>query len=176
MSDDRPKKSWRELDRAKDRGSSGSPRRRDEAERNRERASKSAAYSQYKSKLDGLFKPGGTDLPEHMKAALGPSSEKGKAQKELTEALMRSPGKETLQAYLDAGLVLPENPRLLTQLLDTREDGLTQAVLSRLRELVDGSKKPNRMLLLQRLTSIENWSDDDDTLALVRDLRSELDG
>lgn len=170
MSDDRPKKSWRELDRARDKGGSAPPRR-DQAERNRERASKTAAYSQYKSKLNDLFTPGGTALPEHMRASLGPASEQSRAQKELTEALMRAPSKETLCAFLDAELVLPENPRLLTQLLDTRDDGLTQVVLRRLLEVVDAGKKPNRMLLLQRLTAVEDWSEEGDTLSLVEDVR-----
>ena len=175
MSDDRRKKSWRELDRARDKGGSA-PRRRDQADVNRERASKTAAYSQYKSKLDGLFQPGGTALPEHMRASLGPMSDESKAKKELTDALLKSPGEETLRAYLDAELVLPENPRLLTQLLDTRDEELTQVVLRRLVEVVAGGKKPSRMLLLQRLTAVENWAEQDDTLSLVRSLRASLDG
>lgn len=174
MSDDRPKKSWRELDRARDR-SGGSKRRRDDAERNRERASRSAAYSQYKSKLDGLFKAGGTELPEHMRAALGPVSEESKAHKALTEALTKSPSDETLRAFLDANLELPENPRLLTQLLNTRQEDLTKVVLARLIDVVADGKKPNRMLLVQRLAALENWAEDEDTLALVHRLKADLD-
>lgn len=175
MTDDRPKKSWRELDRNRDRRS-GSPRRPDEAERNRERASTSAAYSQYKSKLDGLFKPGGTELPEHMRASLGPQSDEGKLHKELTDALMKTPSKETLQAFVDAGFVLPENPRLLTQLLDTRDEALTRSVLSRLVELIEQGKKPNRMLLLQRMTAAENWVEEDETRSLMEALKERLEG
>ena len=69
MSDDRPKKSWRELDQMRDKG--GSRARRDPTERSRERASKTQAYSAYKSQLDKLFTPGGAQLPEHMRAKLG---------------------------------------------------------------------------------------------------------
>ena len=175
MSDDRPKKTWRELDRARERGGSGS-RRRDEAERNRERASKSAAYSQYKSKLDGLFKAGGTQLPEHMREALGPESEDSKARKELTEALLRSPSIDTLRAFLAAGLVLPDNPRLLTQLLDTRDEGLTRPVLARLIDLLGEGKKPNRMLLEQRLMALDDWVEKDETRVLIQTLRERLEG
>ena len=111
-----------------------------------------------------------------MRVALGPATDQSKAQKALTEALMKLPGKETLCAFLDAGLVLPENPRLLTQLLDTRDEELTRVVLRRLVELVEGGKKPSRMLLLQRLTAVEDWAEDGETRSLVEGLRARLDG
>ena len=90
MGDDRPKKSWRELDRMRDKsGSGGSRRSRDDY--GRQRAQKSAAYSKYKSQLDQLFTPGGSaELPESLKAKLAPASEEDQQKRAITKALPQS--------------------------------------------------------------------------------------
>jgi hypothetical protein len=173
-SDDRPKKSWKEIDAARDR-SGGSTKRRDPEESAREKAAKSAAYSKYKSQLDKLFKPGGTELPEQMKAKLGPTSEDSKKNREAADALRKSPSEETLSAYLETGQVLPDDPRLLTGLLDIKNEALMAPVLKALLELVEAGKKPNRMLLIQRLEAAKRWVEDEATLELLNDLRDRIE-
>ena len=138
-----PRRSWREIDKKKDRSSgsgSGGARRRDPDERLREKASKSAAYSKYKSSLDKLFTPGG-ELPESLKAKLGPSSPESQKQRELTDALKKAPGRETLSAYLEAELELPDDARLLMGLLDVQDEDLIAPVLRRLLEIVESGRK-----------------------------------
>lgn len=173
MSDDRPKKSWREIDASRDKQRGGT--RRDPDERLRERASRSAAYSKYKSQLDQLFKPGGADLPESLKAKLGPASESSKKSREALEALKKDPSEKTLTAYLETGAPLPEDPRLLMSLLDLRDEALVRTVLQALLDLVETGKKPNRMLLIQRLEALKNWAEEDETLALASTVRAALD-
>lgn len=176
MSDDRPKKSWRELDRQRDKsGGSSGGRKRDPEAWNREKISKTAAYSKYKSNLDKLFQPGGADLPESMKAKLGPQTEESKEKRELTDALKNDPSEKTLRAYLDKDLPLPEDARLLMGLLDVRDEALVRPVLDALLEIVEGGKKPNRMLLIQRLEALKNWAEDDETLELAQMVRAALD-
>jgi hypothetical protein len=174
VSDDRPKKSWKEIDAQRDR-SGGSTKRRDPEETAKERASKSAAYSKYKSQLDKLFKPGGTELPEQMREKLSPTSEDAKRNKEAADALRKSPNEETLSAYLATGQPLPDDPRLLTGLLDVKNEELVRAVLRALLELVEGGKKPNRMLLIQRLEALKNWAEEEETTELMSDLRDRLE-
>jgi hypothetical protein len=174
MSDDRPKKSWREIDRSREKGGSSGPRRDPEAW-NRERISKTAAYSKYKSNLDKLFGPGGAELPESMKSQLGPASEESKEKRALLDALKATPNADTLRAYLAKEPVLPEDPRLLTGLLDVRDDALLRPVLERLLEIIEGGKKPNRMLLIQRLEAIKNFAEDAGTLELAQMVRAALD-
>lgn len=171
MGDDRPKKSWREIDQMRSKGGS---RRRDDTEFRRDRASKTAAYSAYKSQLDKLFTPGGAALPEHMRAKLGPQSEESKALREATENLKNNPGEDSLRAYLDGGFELPNDPRLLMSLTDVRDETLLQPVLKQLLDLVEDGKKPNRMLLMQRLQTVENFAEDDETLDLVKMIRAVL--
>lgn len=173
MSDDRPKKSWRELDSMRDKGGSG--RRRDPSERSRERASKSQAYSAYKSNLDKLFKPGGAQLPEHMRDKLGPQTEESKARAQLMSALTDKPGEDSLRAVVDAGESLPDDPRLLMRLLDVRDEGLLRPVLQQLLDIVEDGKKPNRMLLIQRLESVKNFAEEDETIELADMIRAALD-
>ena len=55
-----------------------------------------------------------------------------------------------------------------------RED-LIQPVLQTLLDIIEGGKKPNRMLLIQRLEALKNWAEDDDTLELVSTVRAALD-
>lgn len=176
MSDDRPKKTWAERDRQREKGGGGSGHRRDSLERDRERASKTQAYSAYKSNLAGLFKPGGAQLPEHMKAKLGPQSEDAKQRAALNAALKADPGEKTLRALLDAGEALPDDdPRLLMRLLDLRDESLLRPVLQQLLDIIEGGKKPNRMLLIQRLESVKNFAEEDETLELVDMTRAALD-
>lgn len=170
MSDDRPKKSWREIDRAREKGST----RRDPEERQKEKAGKTAAYAKYKSQLDKLFTPGGAALPEALKAQLGPASPAHEERRRLMDALKSSPSRDTLRAYLDAGHPLPEDPRLLTHLLDIRDEPLLRKVLEALRGLVASGKAPSRMLLLQRLQALENFAEEQETLELARAVRAAL--
>lgn len=174
MSDDRPKKSWRELDRQREKGGGGG-RRKDPEAWNRERIEKSASYSKYKSNLDALFKPGGAELPEAMRKTLGPASEESKEKRELTDALKKDPSEKTLKAYLAKDLPLPDDARLLMSLLDIRDESLVRPVLSTLLEIVESGKKPNRMLLIQRLEALRNWAEEAETVELAQLIRSALD-
>ncbi len=174
MSDDRPKKSWKELDRMRDKGGS-SRSRKDPSERNRERASKTQAYSAYKSQLDKLFTPGGAQLPEHMRAKLGPQSDESKVRREMIEALTKDPGEKTLRPLVEAGEGLPDDPRLLMRLLDVRDESLLRPVLQQLLDIIEDGKKPNRMLLIQRLEAVKNFAEEDETLELVDMTRAALD-
>lgn len=172
MGDDRPKKSWRERDAARGKGGG----RRDPDERQREKASSTAAYSKYKSQLDKLFTPGGGGaLPESLKAKLGPVSEESKAAKEAADALRKDPNEKTLAAYIETGKPLPEDARLLMGLLSIRDEALIQPVLQRLLDIVEEGKKPNRMLLIQRLEAVKNVATQQETLDLADMIRAALD-
>jgi hypothetical protein len=174
MSDgDRPKKSWREIDASRDRSSGRAPRR-DPEERSRQKVEKTAAYSKYKSQLDKLFTPGGAALPEAMRAKLGPTTPEAEAKKSALEALKANPAEEALRACVDQGVSLPEDPRLLMSLLDVKDEALLRPVLEALIALVEGGKKPNRMLLIQKLDSFANRVTDDELLALAKELKSAI--
>lgn len=172
MGDDR-RRSWREMDQARERGRSS----RDPSEQARERASKTAAYSQYKTQLDQLFKPGGAQLPESMRDKLGPASPEAAAQRARLEALREGPSDRALAACLEAGDPLPAEPRLLMSLLDLDKEAHLQAALQALLDLVEGEgDKPSRGLLIQRIEAVKNKTGSKKTLVLAKTLRAALDG
>ncbi|MFO0723635.1 MAG: hypothetical protein U1E65_07645 [Myxococcota bacterium] len=174
MSDDRRKKSWRELDSARDKG--GAKTRFDPDERRKEAIEKTQAYSAYKSQLNKLFTPGsGAQLPPELKEKLGPPSAEVQKKQALTEALQTGADAASLKAYLDAGLPLPEDSRLLIRLLDLSDADLLVPVLKSLMAIVSGGQKPSRMLLLQKLDAIALRLGRGEAADLARDLRAELE-
>lgn len=172
MADDRPKKSWRELDAAREKG--GSRTRRDPDARSREKTESSAAYKSYKSNLDKLFTPGGTSLPESLKEKLGPPSEDAQKKQKLTAELADKADLAALAAYLDAGLVLPEDGRLLVRLLDVNDPTRLVPVLETLLTVVEGGQKPSRMLMIQKLDALVLRLGSGPVVDLAQQVRSEL--
>lgn len=173
MSDDRPKKTWRELDKMRD-GSSHRSDRGSGASRSQARAEKSNAYRSYKSNLDNLFKPG-TELPESLKMKLGPTTEAGKRNTALSKALAADADAPALRAYLDAELPLPDETRLLVRLLDIDDAALLVPVLEQLLDIVEGGKRPTRMLLIQKIDALVYKFGDGRVVELAQTLRSALD-
>lgn len=171
MAGDRPKKSWREIDQGREKGGGA---RRDPVDRDREKVEKSAAYSKYKSQLDKLFTPGGAALPETLRAKLGPTSPEAVERRELLEALRATPSAETLRAVLSRSIPIPEEPRLLMVLLDVGDDALLPPVLDAWIAHVESGKKPSRMLLLQKLTALENRSPEPAVTERIATLRAVL--
>jgi len=169
MSDDR-KKSWRELDADRDKSGGSAKPRADALERERDRISKSHAYSSYKKNLDQLFKAGGTELPESMKAKLGPTSEDSKKRRALMDALQKTPNAKTLSAVLDAGMALPDNPRLMLGLLDVRDDALLAKVLDHIDHLEEQGAKFSAPLLSQRARAALTFAEDDEVRARLEAL------
>jgi hypothetical protein len=169
MGEDR-KKSWRDVDRA--RGTSS--HRRDELERNRERASKTQAYSAYKANLDRLFQPGGAELPASMREQLGPTDEGAQARRQRLAALTKDPSLDTLRAVVEAGDPLPREPRLMMRLLDVRDEDLLRTVAVHLGALIDDGVKVHAPLLMQRLTAARTWIEEDESEAALSALEDRV--
>lgn len=173
MGDDR-RRSWRELDRQRDRSGDGGGRRDPDAA-GRRRAESSGAYGAYKAQLDKMFAPGGGGLPEHLKAQLGPVSEESAARQQARRAFEDDPTDAHLAAHLAAGFELPEDARFLMRTLDVlREESSLRRILERLLGIVESGRKPNRMLLLQRLTALERSVEEEATRDAIADLRDAL--
>ncbi len=154
--DDRPKrsKSWREIDKMRDK--SGSSRRSD---RDTESFQKSSGYTKYKTNLDRLFS-GGAPLPEHLRDKLEPGDvERDDERKKLfaiedpkafyaaaTEFLKKQP--------------LPDDPRLLDRLLGHPDEDIVDKALTRLEELQKAGTLKVPPALATRLASVEIESGD----------------
>jgi hypothetical protein len=153
--DDRPKrtKSWREIDKQRDRGGTGTRRRDD---RERQSFQNSTGYTKYKSELDRLFS-GGVALPEHLRDKADPTG----AQTEEIEARKQLFAIEDGKVFAAAATEflksheLPDDARLLDRLLSHPDEEIVEQVLSRLESLHKAGTLKPPPALSQRLASVE---------------------
>jgi len=147
----RPKRSWREIDKMKDRGGSG--RRQD---RESERFQQSTKYTQYKTNLERLF-GGGVPLPEHVQKKLDPTGEQARRDEERKKLFAIEDPRAFHAAaseYLKAN-ELPDDPRLLDRLLGHPDEEVVDRALSRLEALHAAGTLKAPPSLGQRLASVE---------------------
>ena len=175
MSDDeKPKrtKSWREIDKMRDR--SGGSTRRDA--RDRERFESSTGYTKYKTNLERLFSGGGAQLPEHLREKADPTgviAEKDEERKKLYAI-------EDPKAFYAAATeflkknALPDDPRLLDRLLTHPDEDVQEKALTRLEELHRAGTLKVPPALSQRLASVEIDSGDPKIRKRAAELRKAI--
>ncbi|HEX4381704.1 MAG TPA: hypothetical protein VH083_02100 [Myxococcales bacterium] len=170
--DEKPKrtKSWREIDKARDGGSSS--RRADTRER--ENFEKSTGYTKYKTNLERLFS-GGAPLPEHLREKVGGEAdpvaddERKKLVAIEDTKLFHVAAKEFLSKY-----ALPDDPRLLDRLLGHPDDTIMEQALTRLEELQKAGALKAPPALSQRLASVAIDSGDPAVRKRATELRKVL--
>lgn len=176
--DDRPKKSWRERDAAKDRSS----HRRDDAPRPGTRAAQrsSAAQQQYRSALEKLFDGGGAGagagwskvLPEMPK---DPTTE---GRQDLLRAVRTAAGRTQVEkavAALLARFALPDDPDVLAQVLVHGDDALVRQALEKLDALLPLRTPAGKAVLETRLRTLEEDPDrDSDVRTLAGQVRRKV--
>lgn len=175
---DRPKKSWREIDRLR-----GGSRHGSSGERpgSRERLERSQAYREYKSNLDKFFEGGSSAAPEGLRGLLDPTGAKS-ARTKAVEAIQKASAEDRRKwAELVKEFVeqheLPPDPYLLTEFLGHPREAVASKALARLRELVDeGQLKKVPPSLDQQLRSLELTADDDELKEDAKALREKLRG
>jgi hypothetical protein len=148
MDDDRPrqKKSWREIDKMRDRGGSN---RRDSRER--ESFERSTGYTKYKTNLERLFS-GGAPLPDHLR---GEGDDPGGEERKKLFAI------EDPKAFYAAATdylrknEVPDDPRLLDRLLGHPDEEVVEKSLGRLEELHKAGTLKAPPALRDRLASVE---------------------
>ena len=171
--DDKPrqKKSWREIDKMRDRGGSS---RRDSRER--ERFEQSTGYTKYKTNLERLFSGGGAQLPEHLREKADPTgavAERDEERKKLyaiedTKAF-HAAATEFLKKHQ-----LPDDPRLLDRLLTHPDEEIQEKALTRLEELHKAGTLKVPPALSQRLASVEIDSGDPKIRKRAAELRKAI--
>jgi hypothetical protein len=175
----RPKRSWREIDRMRDK-SSGGRSSGGRSSYQQERLERSQAYRQYKANLDKFFSGSGS-APEGLKGLLDPTGEKSARTKAIEEIQKASAEdrrrwselvKEFVQQY-----ELPEDPFLLTEFLGHPREAVAAKALAKLTSMVAEDRlKKVPASLDQQLRSLELTADDDEVKAAARSLREKLRG
>lgn len=150
-----------------------------QADRERERLSRSPVYERYKSQVSKMFSGG--ELPDMLREKLDPTGEL-KARDELM-ARIKKVAHEDRKAWSDAvreyteRFELPQDAYLLTEWLDHPRDGVVEKALAKIEEMADagmlvGSKLPRS--LDQRLRGLEMSSGDPDVQEKAKALRERL--
>ena len=173
--DDRPKKSWREIDQAKDSSKHHQVDR--VANFKDERAQRSGAYRQYKSQLEKVFS--GEGLPEALKEKLAETGVGKKAQekKEGLQAILAAKTPRTLKKTLkefkeEHGF--PEDEEVLAKLLDLSNERLVEETLDTLLRLEAENALKRARSLKGRLNTVKITMDAPSILKKVDALLGKL--
>lgn len=168
---DRPKKSWAEIDKARDGKRSRSSGENPAA---RERLEKSGEYSRYKSAADAFFS--GNLLPDSLAEKVDPTGE-GRARK---DALKKLTAVEDFREFntLSKEYVekwgLPDDPYVLDRLLGHTNEGLVLKALAEIDRLVEANEFKAPKALPERLKSLEIGSDSGEVQDLAKALGKKL--
>jgi hypothetical protein len=170
-SDDRPRKTWRERDKGRDRSRHVST----SGDRERERFEKTTAYTRYKQNLEKVFSGG--ELSDAMRERLDPSGQ-GKARDALLRKVREAEDNATFHSALEELLAhedFPDDPYLLDRALDHPNPSVVGKALDRLEGLAGEGKlaKPPKSLK-QRLASLELTADDPALQERAQRLKSRL--
>jgi hypothetical protein len=165
----RPKKSWREIDKMRDR--SGGTSRRDSRER--ERFESSTGYTKYKTNLERLFS-GGAPLPDHLRGGQDAGDQERDEERKKLFAI-----EDTKVFYAAASEFLkknelPDDPRLLDRLLGHPDESIVEKALGRLEELHRAGTLKAPPALKNRLSSVEIDSGDPSIRKRAAELRKAL--
>ena len=170
--DDRPRKSWRDLDRQRDR----STHRREErpAGAGGKPLDRSQAYRAYKSQLDKLFDGGA--LPDALRDKLAEAGV-GADAKRKKEALERLLSAADLKAELEtyaAAFGFPEDEAALARLLDLGDERIALDALRTIARLRDEGRVKRGASFKARIRTAQMTIDSPALHALARELLDKL--
>jgi hypothetical protein len=152
---DKPKKSWAEIDKARDGKRSGGAR----VDRDQRQFEQSKQYSRYKSAADKFF--AGDAMPEAFAERMDPTGE-GRARK---EALAKLRNAEEFREFATLArdyadkYGMPADPYVLDRLLGHPNEGLVLKTLEEIVRLLDAGEFKVPKSLPERLKSLELGSD-----------------
>ncbi len=177
--DDRPKRSWRDIDKQKDGSQHRKPDRPISNPRAKARAD--SASKVYKSKLDAFF-DGQGKAPAHVKEKLNTlkavdsgGEKRVKALKAIKEASTSTAADKAVKAYL-VNWELPPDYEVIGQVLTCSDEEYVELALTMMTKMLDDKQIPKRAALLeQRLRRVKTLADDPDLQdkadAVMRQLR-----
>jgi len=178
--DDRPKRSWRDIDRKKD--SSHHVDRNDPYAKGKRgpRGKPEGPTSGYKSALDKFFDGG--QLPDkfkHLSAKTakmnkGSGSKRQLALRELREAVGRADVVRATKKILDIDGELPEDAEVLLAVLQHPDEDILRDALELLGKMHHERPLKRSELLKQRVRKVEDLAEEPETAKMAAQLRREL--
>ena len=159
--DERPKKSWREIDQMREsKGRSSEPKK--------ETRASVAAQKQYKASLERLFDSGEAAKLLGQKVTTPPNTETKLAKiKAVRDAIGRDDITRAVNGLLALG-PLPADEEVLTQALEHRTEARVQEVLEILLTWLERNRPKRQATLKARLAGLVTNSDDAETKDLAQ--------
>lgn len=172
--DDRPKKSWREIDQQRD----GSQHRKGPKSGGAPgRGENSQAYRSYKSQLNKLFDGGG--LPDLVRAKLGDTgvADDAARKKTLVDGLLAAAKPADLLTRLAefrAVYSFPENEEVLAKLLDLTDEAILLETIKTIAALKADSRLKRPNMFKARLKTVEMMAETPAVQEAARSLSRQL--
>jgi len=174
--DDRPKRSWREIDQMRDKSGNRSEPRSGGGPRGRPLES-TQAYRAYKTQLNKVFDGGG--LPEALKSKLDETSvgaeakAKKKAGGAIVESKTLSETKTTLEAFRQQ-FGFPQEEEVLARLIDVSDEDLIRETLETLVALVRQGPLKKANLIKSKVKTVLLTVDEPEVQKLGKELLASL--
>lgn len=173
MSEDRSKKSWREIDQQRDKSS----HRRDEPGGPRGFSSAPRRQRNYRAKLDHLFDSGkiGKVLEKQQPGETAPPSDENRLK--LFRKVIDETGRDGITRAIDAYLAkyeLSDDFDFLAKMLEHRQPSRQLEAMVRLDQLLDAQQPKRKAALTEQLQMIRDVSDETELVALARKLIDRL--
>jgi len=176
MSDDeRPRKSWREIDKQKDRS-----QHRKEEKPVVEKKRGPGSQKSYRSQLDRLFETGKiADLVAQRAPGAAGGEPGGENRIKMLGAIKRAMDRESITRELDAYLAkfgeLPDELEILEKALDHRKLSLQVDAMRRIDALLDREQPKRKRTMVGQLKLIRDVSGDDEAEGLAKKLLGRLE-
>lgn len=170
MSDERPKKSWSEIDKARDKGTT----RREPGSGPKTSARAAAAQKQYKAALDRLFDTGEAKKLLGQKAADPKTDSRLAKIRAVRDAIGRDDISKAVDALLAEGGSLPPDEDVLTQAIEHRDEAKARLALAALLSWLDKNRPRRQATLKARLSGMVDNARDEDTQDLARQVLAKL--
>jgi hypothetical protein len=175
MSDDeeRPRKSWREIDNARDR----SAHRREERPGGAERKRGPGSQKSYRATLDRLFETGKiAELVDGPGASEGPESE---SRIRMLARIEKAMDKDSICREVDAYLAkfgeLPDDLEILGKVLEHRDAERQRQAMERIDKLLDSARPKRQRAMVAQLKIIRDLAYDKEMTQLAGKLIGRLE-
>lgn len=171
--DDRPRKSWREIDKGRDHSS--------HRQEDRPRGGKGAALKNrsYRAALDRLFESGKiADLVEERAPGSKAAAAGGETRLKMLEGLKKATGRDQISKQLDAYLAsyeFPEDMEILGLALEHRNPSTQLEAMERIDKQLDLEKPRRCRAMVGQLKMIRDTEYDEELVELAKKLIDRLE-
>ena len=175
---DRPRKSWREIDKSRDKSSHRQDERPDASKLGRKGTGRS--QKSYRAALDRLFDSGKiAELVDHKDPPSSePVAEKGESRIKMMRKIRDATDRDELTRTVDAYLKkweLPEDMEILPRVLEHRDDRIQLEAMERIDALLETQQPRRKRAMVGQLKMIRDFADEQEMIELAKKLIERLD-